>query len=121
MQYGLDLTRALMHRIEALIRTSGGRLVVMQVDSAPGGPEDEEVYVLNDKYYRTSKRQARANWDYVNEGFDTEIIPVTVPEWRVSPDDAHLNASATEQVMIDLADRLRSRIEGWSQSRQTVR
>src|SRR5712691_10029491 len=73
----------------------------------------KEVYVLNKKYYRTSRRQAKANWQYVNEGFDTEIVPVTVRDWRVSPDDAHLNKKATEQVMIDLANRLRSRISAF--------
>ena len=68
------------------------------------------MYVLNGKYYRVSKRQFVANWNYINEGFQTDIIPITVKDWRVSPDDAHLNLQANEQVMGDLAKRLRQRI-----------
>jgi hypothetical protein len=108
MQYGLDLTRALVHRIRDLVTANHGRLVILQVDTGAG--DGEGVYVLNGKFYRVSKRQALANWDYVNQGFDTVIVPVTVPAWRIAAEDAHLNKMATEQVMIDLANRLRSRI-----------
>jgi hypothetical protein len=68
------------------------------------------VYLLNKKYYRVSKRQFDENWNYINRGLDSEIIPVTVPDWRVGPEDGHLNTRATDQVMSDLAGRLRSRI-----------
>jgi hypothetical protein len=110
MQYGLDLTRALLHRIEELVGANGGRLVILHDDTEPNAADGEEVYVLNGKYYRTSRRQFRENLAYVNNGFDFEVVPVTVPDWRVSAEDAHLNRNATEQVMIDLANRLRSGI-----------
>ena len=112
MQYGLDLTRALMHRIKAAVERQGGTLVVMQALPPRGADEpDEAVYVLQGRYYRTSTDQERSNWASVNSGFATELIPVTIPDWRVSRDDAHLNKDATAQVMTDLADRLRGQLE----------
>ena len=110
MQYGLNLTRALMRRIHELVTANQGRLLVLQVDDHGIASEGEQVYVLNKKYYRVSRRQSDANWGYVNNGFDTEIIPVTVKDWRVGVEDGHLNAEATDQVMADLADRLRPRM-----------
>jgi hypothetical protein len=113
MQYGLDLTRALTLRIQDLVNANHGKLVLFQV--APDDPiffpaEEEQVYVLNNKYYRVSRRQMEENWSYVNRGFDTEIIPITVKDWRVGPEDGHLNKQATEQAMSALADRLRPMI-----------
>ena len=110
MQYGLDLTRALTARIQDLVTAHHGRLVIFQTDTHDFVSEDDEVYVLNDKYYRVSKKQYDANWAYVNNGFDAEVIPVTAKDWRVGPEDGHLNAQGNRQVMADLAQRLRSRI-----------
>jgi hypothetical protein len=110
MQYGLDLTHALTQRIRELVTTNHGRLVVFYVDTHDFVSEDDQVYMLNGKYYRVSKHQFAANWNYVNRGFDVEVIPVVEKDWRVGPDDGHLNAGATDQVMADLARRLRPRI-----------
>jgi hypothetical protein len=112
MQYGLDLTRALTQRIQELAAAHHAKLVVLQAEAGNDGfvSDDDQIYVLNQKYYRVSKRQYLENWNYINKGFDTEIIPVTVKEWRVGPDDGHLNTHATDQVMTDLAKGLRSRI-----------
>jgi hypothetical protein len=110
MQYGLDLTRALTQRINRLVAEHQGRMVTFQTDDHTLASEDDQVYVLNQKYYRVSKRQFLANWSYVNSGFDTETIPITVKDWRVGPEDGHLNTQATDQAMADLAIRLQSRI-----------
>jgi hypothetical protein len=112
MQYGLELTRALTQRIQELATNNHARLVIFQtvVDDPAFLPEDEQVYVLNKKYYRVSARQLHDNWSYVNHGFDNEIVPVTVKDWRVGPKDGHLNTHATDQVMADLAGRLHSRV-----------
>lgn len=110
MQYGLDLTHGLMQRIRALVTANHGRLVVFYVDTHDFVSEDDQVYALNGKYYRVSKQQFEANWNYVNRGFDVEVISVVEKDWRVGPDDGHLNARATEQAMTDLARRLRSRV-----------
>jgi hypothetical protein len=110
MQYGLDLTRALTQRIHDLVIANHGRFVVFQTASHDIAADDEQVYVLNHKYYRTSKQQYQVNWRYVNEGFDMETVRVTVESPRLAADDGHLNASAAAQVMADLGDRLQSRI-----------
>jgi hypothetical protein len=112
IQYGLDLTRALTQRIQDVVTANHGQLVLFQVDpDDPTAPsEGEQVYVLNNKYYRVSKHQLQDNWSYVNRGFDTEIIPITVKNWRVGPEDGHLNKQATEQAMSALAERLRPTI-----------
>jgi hypothetical protein len=112
MQYGLDLTHALTRRIQEVVTANYGKLVLFQVEvDDPAFPsENAQVYVLNRKYYRVSRRQLQDNWSYVNRGFDTETISVTVKDWRVGPEDAHLNTPATEQAMTVLAERLHSRI-----------
>jgi hypothetical protein len=110
MQYGLDLTHALLHRVQTLVAKNGGGLSILIADTEPNAPDREEVYVLNGRYYRASRRQARENLDYVNKGLSVDIVPVTVSDWRVSADDGHLNRNATEQVISELANRLRSRI-----------
>src|SRR4029079_10331726 len=86
MQYGLDLTRALLGRIEDLTRANRSRLVILQAETeaVTRDSADVTVYVLNGKYYRTSKRQAKDNWQYVNEGFAVEVVPVILGDWRVS-------------------------------------
>jgi len=112
MQYGIDLTRALTQRIQEVVTANHGKLVIFQaeVDDPAFPSENEQVYVLNKKYYRASARQLQDNWSYVNRGFDTEMIPVTMRDWRVGPEDGHLNTQATDQAMADLAERLRSKI-----------
>ena len=90
--------------------TNRGRLLIFQVETHDAVSEVDQVYALNKKYYRVSTHQAEANWRYVNNGFDTEIIPLTVKDWRVGSEDGHLNDRATDQVMTDLAERLRARI-----------
>jgi len=111
MQYGLDLTHALIGRIQQVALANHARLVVFSADAPPETMNDE-VYVLNGKYYRMSERQFGENWRDVNDGFDAETIPVTVRDWRVSAEDGHLNQQATDQVMSELAQRLRARIVG---------
>jgi hypothetical protein len=110
MQYGLDLTHALIQRIHDLVTANHASLVVFYADGSVIVPANDEVYVLNGEYYRVSRRQFEANWNYVNRGFDVEAIPLAEKDWRVGPENGHLNARATEQVMADLARRLRSRV-----------
>jgi hypothetical protein len=107
-QYGLDLTRGLLKRIEEAANSKGGKLVLFQAEANRLRDEDE-MYVLNSRYYLVSKKQYLANLSYLNQGFQSEAIPITVKDWRVGPDNAHLNLRANEQVMKDLAIRLRLR------------
>jgi len=117
MQYGLDLTRALLQRIRELVTANGAAFIVIQADDHTIAADKDGVYVLNGKYYRVSQRQYTSNWDYVNAGFDARVIPVTVPDWRVGPEDGHLNMPATDQVMSDLAEWLRPKIREIEASR----
>jgi hypothetical protein len=109
-QYGLDLTRALLNRIRDLAASNHSKLVIFQVDDHYFKSNDEQMYVLNGKYFRVAKQQFDENWHYVHQGFDATIIPVTVDDWRVRPDDAHYNERATDQIMGDLARFLKDRI-----------
>jgi hypothetical protein len=112
MEYGLQLTHALVARIQDMTKSKGGELVVLQVEEPADSKPIDGVYVLNGKYYQVSKRQLDENWRTATDGFDREAIPLTVHDWRVSEDDGHLNREANEQVMRDLAQRLRCRTSG---------
>jgi hypothetical protein len=110
MQYALDLTRALTKRIEDVVVAQGGRLVLFQVAADDSLPETDGTYALNGKFYRVSRQQYEANWQYVNDGFDLERVRTTVKDWRVGPEDGHLNTLATAQVISDLGRRLAPRL-----------
>jgi hypothetical protein len=110
MQYGLDLTRALLERIQEVTAAQRGKLAIFQVDQHAFTTDEDEIYVLNGRYYRVSKRQFEENLGYVHQGFDSTVIPVTVKDWRVSAEDGHFNRAATDQLMHDLAQWLQSRI-----------
>ena len=73
MQYGLDLTRALTLRISKTVAAQHGRLVVLQTEADGTAPDREEVYRLNDRYYKVSRDQFYSNWAYINRGFDVEL------------------------------------------------
>jgi len=111
MQYGLDLTRRLMHEIESLTRAHGARFAVFRVEfpSPPGAVRaihDERVYALNGKYYRASGRQFRENVAYLQKGFKSFEVAVATEKWRVGPEDAHLNEHATDEVMGKVAAKM---------------
>jgi hypothetical protein len=115
MHYGLDLTKALLREINRLVNSNNGKLVIFNTkppyrkqDNCPG---DEVVHLLNGKYYKTSKKQFHDNLEYINAEFLSFTIPVTVPKWRVGPEDGHLNEHAVDQVMKDLATQLLPLIE----------
>ena len=111
MQHGLDLTRSLMHRIKAAVERQNGTLVVMQAVPPRNPDEPDEVVRASGERFSTStaqERQLGIRQQRVSHG----AASVTVPDWRISRDDAHLNKDATAQVMADLADRLRAQLEG---------
>ena len=108
MQYGLDLTRALTLRISETVTAQHGRFVVLQTETNDTAPARDEVYSLNGRYYKVSRDQFYANWEYINRGLAVEVIRVTVKDWRVSAEDGHLNAEATNQAMSLVADRLQA-------------
>jgi len=114
MQYGLELTRRLLQKISMLVKSHNGRFVIFRTPEPPEGAgkslSDVTVHILNGKFYRTSEKQFEENMQYITDGFTSYVIPVTVKDWRVSPTDSHLNRRANEQVMRDLAVRLKGLI-----------
>jgi len=110
MQYGLDLTRALTLRIQEVAQAKGGKMAIFQTDEQTFDSDEDQIYVLNGKYFRVSKHQFEENWKYVNQGFMSQVFAITVKDWRVSPDDGHLNQAANDQVMGDLARWLQPQI-----------
>jgi len=108
MRYGLELTRTLVREIARIVSERGGRFIAFRAltpeEVLPGPPE---VYVLNGLYYKASPAQKNLNMAYVNQDIAHVDIPVTIPNYSVSPSDAHLNQDATDQVMRDLAAALR--------------
>jgi len=87
---------------------------VLQTETNDTAPARDEVYSLNGRYYKASRDQFYANWEYINRGLAVEIIRVTVKDWRVSAEDGHLNAEATNQAMSLVADRLQARFDGYA-------
>jgi hypothetical protein len=106
MQYGLDLTRKLYQEIEKLVLSHDGQFILIRHETGPIELTSETVMALNGKYYRWSQLQALEDIDYLTKGFDYYKIPVTLEQWRVGPEDAHLNQHAVDQVMRDLAKQL---------------
>jgi hypothetical protein len=110
VQYGLDLTRSLMQEMRNLAASNQAQFAVFTADSHPKAnqPEapDEVVHMLNGKYYKTSRTQARENINYLVQGFTYYEIPVLIEPAIVGPEDVHLNEHATDQVIKDLAAKI---------------
>ncbi len=107
MQYGLELTRRLLQEIDQLVRTHNGRVIVFNVSAPPEKSHlDEEVFVLNGKFYRTSERQRQGNLNFMNAGFEFFDIGIDLEKWRVGPENAHFNEHATDEAMLKLANAL---------------
>jgi hypothetical protein len=104
MKYGLDLSRSLLHEIQTLADSNHSQFEIFATDiSDREGQEMEGIHLLNGEYYRTSVAQYRENLEYLNRGFDFAIIPVTIDQWRVGPENPHLNEHATDEMMKDVS------------------
>jgi len=112
MQYGLDLTRRLLHEIESLVSSHNGKFVIFFANDPrlETTSSSEVVQVVDGKYYRSSIDKYKENINYINQDFETYTIPITIEDWQVSPADEHLNEHANDQVMRDLAYRLENLI-----------
>jgi hypothetical protein len=100
--------RALILEMQRDSSARGARFIAFATDN-PRSEEhthSEGVHRLNGKLYRTSRAQYGDNLAYFNRGFDFLSIPVTVEDWKAGANDPHLNQTATDQVMKELAKRL---------------
>lgn len=108
-QYGLDLTRKLLQEIQGSIQSRGGQFVMFNLI-----PPDEftslfeGVHALNGKYYRTSMAQYHSNLDYIFNGFRSYTLPIGIEQWKVGPQNPHLNEHANDQLMKDLATQIKT-------------
>ena len=108
MQYGLELTRTLLHEIQSLVRSHKGRFSIFRPDLPWNDTSaNEEVYVLNGKYYLASAKQFEANMQYLNHEFESYLLPVTIEDWKVGPENRHLNEHATDELMKVLANTVK--------------
>ncbi len=122
MSYGLDLTRLLTREVETLSKEHGADFALFTVvtpEAAHGeaslahGAADSAdhaagqiVHKKDGKFYRTSTDQERANLVYVNKGFTYIPVPIKQENWRVSETDGHLNCTANEEAMRNLAQSI---------------
>jgi len=107
MEYGIELTRRLLQKIEQLVTSNHGQLVIFRTQKPSDQIDFEKnVFLLNGKYYRASQKQRETTTEDVNRGFQAYTIPIRLQDWRAGPRDGHLNEHAVDQVMEDLAARL---------------
>ena len=118
-QYGLDLTRKLLHEIERLVVNHAGTFVMFRVDK-PLEHQDSggRVHVLNGNYYKTSSEQFLSNINYLNQDFKNHTVRVRIKDWAVGPEDGHINERATDQAMKDLSRKLEPLVPNQTGRRQ---
>ncbi|UCG32612.1 MAG: hypothetical protein JSU68_13220 [Phycisphaerales bacterium] len=116
MQYGLDLTNALLREIDQLARDHGADFLIFWIASGPQAASapatasapssahyaDAVVYVLNGKYYRSSPRQQRDNIAEMTRGLPAFPVTHDVKDWKAP--DGHLKQAAVDVAMSNLAD-----------------
>lgn len=104
MNYGIALTRKLLKAIESEVVENQGNLVIFRPQKpAKDKSLGQQVFVLNNKYYRASQEQLQETMEEINQGFQKIIIPIEIEDYRVSPEDGHLNQNTVDVVMKDLA------------------
>ncbi|MEL6926856.1 MAG: hypothetical protein AAFO94_22640, partial [Bacteroidota bacterium] len=108
MQYGLDLSNALLRKMEKTMQKQGGALATFYIVT-PNGPETqaEQMYLFKEKYYRSSGRQFVAHMKMWNK--DLRFFPIAIDnhKWQVHQQDyIHLNEHATDEAMSLLAAKI---------------
>jgi hypothetical protein len=126
MKYGIKLARRLLAEMERLTTAQGGRFMVIQVKVPPGHPISAldttlmyrtaytpghpappvQTYLWKGRCYRVSVEQAEQNWNAVNQGFETQIIRLSLSDWPLNDADSHLGPKANDAAMRELARRL---------------
>ena len=110
--YGLELTNALLHRMKQLVEANRGRFAAFEVSMMTSRlwmqpyHLEPRVYLFRNQKYRFSFAQEQANVRRMNEGIAFLKINCDVPDWRLHPEDWHLNEQAVKNVMHNLALRL---------------
>ena len=107
-EYGIQLTRRLLHRIDDTVVGHQGKLVLFsqRLNQECGWPLLDGVYDFRGRYYRMSQDQLDASVRDLVEGFPFFDTPIEVqPSW-VGPADPHLNEHAADAFMKSLAEEI---------------
>jgi len=107
-EYGIHLTRSLLHRIEDTVVRHHGKLVLFsqRADEETGWPLLDGVYDFRGRYYRMSQEQLNTSVRELAEGFPFFDTPIEVQPSCVGPTDPHLNEHAVDAFMKSLAEEI---------------
>jgi hypothetical protein len=109
MTYALDLTAALLGKIELEAVAHGDTFLAFDVQTPSsrlwGQPLHMEplVYEFKQKRYRFSFSQEYQNIQQMNRGIRHQVLACDLEDWRLSKQDWHLNSQAVDHVMKKLA------------------
>ncbi len=126
MEYGIELTRALLLKIKERVESKGGVFLTIlpeppyrnYLDSelptirtiAETYYQGDQVYEWQGKFYKTSKAQAEENLSKIMKDVPFYRFPVDLEDCTLSSTDFHFNTSANQAAMSELAAILRDRI-----------
>jgi hypothetical protein len=110
-EYGIQLTRLLLSRIEALATSHGAGFAIFaeHENGHPLWPSEEGVYVFRGHHYRFSPKQFNSSVLDMTDGFEFINLPTPIQHAYVSPTDPHLNEHAVDAFMASLAKEITPR------------
>ncbi len=110
MEYGIQLTRALVAEIQSLAVANKAdfRLLLVKPVESPG--KTEGVLSVRGRWFRYSSQQEQVNVAGIIDGFPCLNVSVDTPKWMLAPDDPHLNERANDRAMELLASLLEGSI-----------
>ena len=111
-KYGIALTQALFEKLKQTSAENKAKIVYFYRDEYPEISTDSSLAVIKqgNGFYTISKKQYNINIKALTQLFQSIRLPILIKDWRVSPEDGHLNAKANQQVMKSLADSLQKHL-----------
>jgi len=103
--YGINLTRKLLSKIQQLVETHNGHFIIFKEERTweIQGPDKEQVYFFQGKYYKLSMSQYHENVRDIFNGFEYYRVPMNLDNYTVSSKDYHLNQMAIDRLMKELS------------------
>ena len=107
-EYGIQLTRLLLRRIEAVATSHGSRFAIFteREDDHAQWPSEEGVYVFRGHHYRLSPQQFTSSVLDMMKGFEFIDLPTPIEDAYFGPADPHLNEHAVDAFMESLAKEI---------------
>ena len=112
IRYAIELMNALLHRTKELVESRGGTFLAFRSKTRTSRLFGQEMhleprpYVIHDKLFRFSFKQEWDNIDEINEGIEYYDVDCEIDDWRLTPEDWHLNEAAVGDVVKKLASLL---------------